>query len=220
MIGEYTAITPSPTTPSTRPSVYADSPTQQARAQDFENQISPLYLNSPWLVGDDWFQYVDEPQNGRTGDGEDDNFGMVNVNDQPYPTMTAAMQFMHSQTAQNRLNPSGTACDSWAEGLTGVTCTATVPPNPPYTSYPLTIVTRTLYQSRAGIPLTTGQVVAAGGAIGTSLTHPNYHFSLSQGALPQGDPSAIVRDAGGESQDGWHVLVHGDGHRRRGRPRI
>jgi agarase len=186
MIGEYAFITPSPATPSTMPGVYLTSPTQQARAQDFENFISPLYLDSPWLVGDDWFQYVDEPQNGRPGDGENDNFGMVNVDDQPYPTMTAAMQFMHSQTAQNRLDPTGTSCDSWASGPGGVTCTATVPAIPPYTSYPLTIVTRTMYQSSEYSPLTTGQVVAAGGDVGTSFKHPSYKFSLSQGTLPKG----------------------------------
>ena len=186
MIGEYAFITPSPTTPSTLPGVYLTSPTQQARAQDFESFISPLYLSSPWLVGDSWFQYVDEPQNGRPGDGENDNFGMVNVNDQPYPTMTAAMQSMHSLTAQNRLNPTGTSCDSWATGPGGVTCTATVPANPPSSSYPLTIVTRTLDQSTEGSPLITGQVVAAGGDVGTSFKHPSYSFSLSQGALPKG----------------------------------
>jgi len=186
MIGEYAFITPSPTTPSTLPGVYLTSPTQQARAQDFESFISPLYLSSPWLVGDSWFQYVDEPQNGRPGDGENDNFGMVNVNDQPYPTMTAAMQSMHSLTAQNRLNPTGTSCDSWATGPGGVTCTATVPANPPSSSYPLTIVTRTLDQSTEGSPLITGQVVAAGGDVGTSFKHPSYRFSLSQGALPKG----------------------------------
>ena len=186
MIGEYAFITPSPTTPSTLPGVYLTSPTQQARAQDFESFISPLYLSSPWLVGDSWFQYVDEPQNGRPGDGENDNFGMVNVNDQPYPTMTAAMQSMHSLTAQNRLNPTGTSCDSWATGPGGVTCTATVPANPPSSSYPLTIVTRTLDQSTEGSPLITGQVVAAGGNVGTSFKRPSYSFSLSQGALPKG----------------------------------
>ncbi len=107
MIGEYAFITPSPTTPSTLPGVYLTSPTQQARAQDFENFISPLYLNSPWLVGDSWFQFVDEPQNGRPGDGENDNFGMVDVNDQPYPTMTAAMQFMHSLDRTEPTQPDG-----------------------------------------------------------------------------------------------------------------
>jgi hypothetical protein len=186
MIGEYAFISPSPTDPSTMPGIYLTSPTQQARAQDFENFASPLYLDSPWLVGDDWFQYVDEPANGRPGDGENDNFGMVNVNDQPYPTMTAAMQFMHSLTAQNRMNPTGTSCDSWATGAGGVTCTATMAAIPPYTSYPLAIVTRTVDRSTEGDPVTTGQIVAAGGDVGTSLKHPSYHFSISQGALPKG----------------------------------
>jgi hypothetical protein len=185
MIGEYAAITPSPTTPSTAPSVYADSLTQQTRALDFEKFISPLYLNSPWLVGDSWFSFVDEPQNGRIPDGENDNFGMVNVVDQPYPTMTAAMQFMHSMTAPNRLAPSGTPCDSWATGSAGVTCTASMPPSTPFSSYPLSVVTYSLPGTQEG-PAYQSQVFAAGGDLGTSLVHPSYKFSLSGGALPKG----------------------------------
>ena len=52
---------------------------------EYENFVAPLYEDTPALVGDDWFQYVDEPGNGRAGDGEDDDFGMIDVNGNPYP---------------------------------------------------------------------------------------------------------------------------------------
>jgi hypothetical protein len=41
----------------------------------------------PYIVGADWFQYFDEPSYGR-GDGENYNFGLVDIHDQPYKPLT------------------------------------------------------------------------------------------------------------------------------------
>jgi len=84
MIGEYAFIAPGPLTPNLHPGIYYVSANQQQRADDYANFVAPLYEDAPWVVGDDWFEYVDEPVNGRPGDNEDDNFGLVNVEDQPY----------------------------------------------------------------------------------------------------------------------------------------
>lgn len=195
MIGEYTEITPSPTTPSTTPSVYLHSPTQQARAQNYENFIAPLYEKAPWLVGDDWFQYVDEPQNGRTGDGENDNFGIVNVDDQPYSLLAADMQFMHTMTAQSRISGSSATCDSWSNQGGIVSCTSTMTNTP---SYPLTIVTTSLQTGQVGKRYNNdvfeNYVYAAGGDPGSSFGKPAYRYSISGGALPSG--LKIVSDSG------------------------
>ena len=40
-------------------------------------------FDAPYIVGQHWFEYVDQPVGGR-GDGEDNNFGLVTVNDEPY----------------------------------------------------------------------------------------------------------------------------------------
>ena len=77
------------------------------------------------MVGDEWFEYVDEPEGGRF-DGENNNFGLVNVEDQPYQPLVDQMAVMHS-IAPDRLVQTGPTCDSWADGTTGVTCTATMP---------------------------------------------------------------------------------------------
>jgi hypothetical protein len=50
----------------------------------------------PTIVGLHWFQYYDHPKGGRS-DGEDYNFGLVDINDRPYEEVTEAFQ---------RLNPS------------------------------------------------------------------------------------------------------------------
>jgi len=52
-----------------------------AAAQQFARQ--------PQVVGLHWFQYYDHPQGGRM-DGEDYNFGLVDVNDRPYEELVAA----------------------------------------------------------------------------------------------------------------------------------
>ncbi|MES2202227.1 MAG: hypothetical protein V4498_08245 [candidate division FCPU426 bacterium] len=45
----------------------------------------------PFMIGMDWFQYSDEPPKGRN-DGEDVNFGIVDIHDKPYERLTAAMR--------------------------------------------------------------------------------------------------------------------------------
>jgi hypothetical protein len=44
----------------------------------------------PELVGAHWFQYYDHPKGGR-GDGEDYDFGLVDINDEPYQHLTSAL---------------------------------------------------------------------------------------------------------------------------------
>jgi hypothetical protein len=44
----------------------------------------------PEMIGMHWFQYYDHPRGGR-GDGEDYDFGLVDINDQPYEQLTAAL---------------------------------------------------------------------------------------------------------------------------------
>jgi hypothetical protein len=62
--------------------------TQRERANGFRNTINAL-LKLPYVVGADWFQFYDEPTHGR-GDGENFNFGLVDIHDQPYEILTAA----------------------------------------------------------------------------------------------------------------------------------
>jgi hypothetical protein len=48
----------------------------------------------PALIGVHWFEWVDEPNTGRT-DGENYNIGVVDVTDRPYPELVEAMQATH-----------------------------------------------------------------------------------------------------------------------------
>jgi hypothetical protein len=48
------------------------------------------FASNPDLIGLQWFQYYDYPQGGRA-DGEDYDFGLVDINDRPYERLVAAL---------------------------------------------------------------------------------------------------------------------------------
>ena len=48
------------------------------------------FARIPAIVGSQWFQYYDQPKGGRA-DGEDYNFGLVDIDDRPYQELTAAL---------------------------------------------------------------------------------------------------------------------------------
>src|SRR5256886_10788262 len=66
--------------------VYPVSATQKERAAGFRTTVEGL-LKLPYVIGADWFQYYDEPQHGRF-DGENFNFGLVDIHDRPYEALT------------------------------------------------------------------------------------------------------------------------------------
>lgn len=173
MVGEYSFIAHTPQTPDTVPGVYDVFANQQDRATAYSDYIAPLYEDSPWVVGDEWFEYVDEPQGGRF-DGENNNFGVVDVENQPYADLVKQMEILHS-IAPDRVDETGPRCDSWAEGADGETCTAEVTP----TTYPVSILTTSLPNASADTAYS-GTVMAIGGK-------PEYKFELLSGSsLPSG----------------------------------
>lgn len=72
---------------------------QRARAEGYRLFTTRL-ARVPYVVGADWFQWADEPPSGRHFDGEDVNFGIVDVDDRAYEHMVRAVR----ETAA-RLNP-------------------------------------------------------------------------------------------------------------------
>jgi len=63
--------------------------TQHERAEAIANTLREL-ARLPYIVGADWFQYYDEPPSGRKKDGEDYNFGLIDIHDRPYSEVTTA----------------------------------------------------------------------------------------------------------------------------------
>ena len=54
------------------------------------------FARIPSVVGAQWFQYYDHPKGGRA-DGEDYDFGLVDIDDRPYERLTAALSEVNRQ---------------------------------------------------------------------------------------------------------------------------
>lgn len=72
--------------------------TQADRARAVRNRVSTL-ASLPYVVGAHWFQYADEPTFGRRDDGEDYNFGLVDIDDRPYEELVEAFAETHARMA-------------------------------------------------------------------------------------------------------------------------
>jgi hypothetical protein len=77
--------------------------TQKKRAEGFGRTMHAL-LQTPYVVGADWFQYYDEATHGRS-DGEDYNFGLVDIHDQPYESLVAAARALDLAAIKSQPQP-------------------------------------------------------------------------------------------------------------------
>ena len=76
--------------PNTWPFIYPTYGTQQDRADAFAEYVRGAVHSYPWIVGYHWFEWVDQPPEGRF-DGEDNNWGLVTEQDEVYQVVTARM---------------------------------------------------------------------------------------------------------------------------------
>lgn len=63
--------------------------TQFERAKYFEEFVEAI-MKQPFIVGYHWFQYFDQPYEGRF-DGENSNYGLVTIRDEPWEFLTQKM---------------------------------------------------------------------------------------------------------------------------------
>ncbi|MBI2889401.1 MAG: beta-agarase [Nitrospirae bacterium] len=71
--------------PNTWPPIYPTLENQIERADRFEAYARRCFA-APYVVGYHWFEYADQPAEGRF-DGENNNWGLVNVADEPYDVL-------------------------------------------------------------------------------------------------------------------------------------
>lgn len=101
--------------PNTWPPLFPTLRTQAQRASAYESYVRAL-LETPYVVGQHWFEHADEPPAGR-GDGEDSNFGLVTLHDDPYPELVAISRTMHDCAYARLLSNGGggsTTTSSWS----------------------------------------------------------------------------------------------------------
>jgi len=92
--------------PNSWPPIYPVLPDQEARAAAYEAFVRRL-LACPWFVGHHWFQWADQPREGRF-DGENNNFGLVSLDDDPYAPLVQRSALL-SRAAYGRLGRAGAA---------------------------------------------------------------------------------------------------------------
>ena len=68
--------------PNSWPPIYPTLATQAERAERLEAYAERAFA-APHVIGYHWFEYTDQPAGGRF-DGEDNNWGLVDINDEPY----------------------------------------------------------------------------------------------------------------------------------------
>ena len=72
----------------TNPPAFVYSRDQAERAAQYRAYMAELY-SRPFVVGAHWFQLMDQPAAGRA-DGQDNNFGLVDIEDRPWRPLTDA----------------------------------------------------------------------------------------------------------------------------------
>lgn len=75
--------------------------TQQDRARAYREYLTDL-LRMPFVVGAHWFEYADEPAEGRF-DGENSNYGLVNIRDEPYEEFLSVVREVNGAAYETHL---------------------------------------------------------------------------------------------------------------------
>jgi hypothetical protein len=120
LVMEYSFRAADAGVPNSFPPVYPTYADQTARTQAATDYLHRLYA-MPWMVGDHWFEYVDEPAGGRF-DTEDSNFGLVSSADVPWTTLVDGLTARHAAEPDRIADPRP-ACWSWGRDARGrVTC--------------------------------------------------------------------------------------------------
>lgn len=65
--------------------------TQEERAKGFEKYVKDI-MSLSFVVGYHWFEYCDQPFEGREPDGENSNYGVVNIKDEVYKILAEKMK--------------------------------------------------------------------------------------------------------------------------------
>jgi hypothetical protein len=74
--------------------------TQKDRAYLFDRYVNAL-VDLPNCIGYHWFEWCDQPKQGRF-DGENSNYGLVNIDDTPWKALVARVQKVNSGLEQRR----------------------------------------------------------------------------------------------------------------------
>lgn len=87
-IGEFSFISSQSNNPNTKGARHnCPEATQTGRGIAYNEYVNKL-MGKKYAIGFHWWQYADEPPLGRWPDGEDCNYGLVDINDNPWTDLT------------------------------------------------------------------------------------------------------------------------------------
>jgi agarase len=106
LIGEFSYRAADSGLPNSLPPFFPTFATQTERAHALGTYLRRV-IARPYLLGAHWFQYMDQPATGRF-DGEDQNFGLVDIHDELWPEVTGRLAAVAPTAAARRvLAPGG-----------------------------------------------------------------------------------------------------------------
>jgi hypothetical protein len=174
----------------------AQVPDQRARADGYRLMTTRL-SRVPYVVGADWFQWMDEPPSGRSSDGEDVNFGIVDIDDRTYPALAAAvgattplLNPLHQQSASD--DDKDVWRDSYADKP--MACV-------PYLTQPI-IINGELSDWPANAKLQGMRIAQTVGLERQSLPNPNVYLGWTNDGLYMG-LEVFDKDIEGAPATGW-----------------
>lgn len=127
MIGEFSFRAADAGLPNTLPPFFPTYPTQTERAQAAGTYLRRV-IARPYLVGAHWFQYMDQPATGRV-DGENQNFGLVDINDDLWTVLTDRIRTVATTAVPRRRLAPGVDGSAATDCLLEWTATAPLLPN-------------------------------------------------------------------------------------------
>jgi agarase len=169
---------------------------QQARADGYRMFTTSL-ARVPYVIGADWFQWSDEPPSGRTLDGEDVNFGMVDVDDRPYELLTSTVrQVASTLNALHAASPTDDEQGVWRESFANKPVMRV-----PYLSKPITLNG----ELSDWMPAAKMQGIRHSQTVGLERSHlplPNVYLAWSEAGLYVG-LEVFDNDILGAPAKGW-----------------
>ncbi len=106
--------------------------TQTQRAENYKKYIAAMYAQ-PMIVGTHWFEFADQSPDGRF-DGENSNYGIVDIYNKPYTVLLEAMAQANKQAFDIHNQSNIPAVDKLPEEATVTFEPGQYPDRPPFIS--------------------------------------------------------------------------------------
>lgn len=100
VVGEYSFTAADSNLPNTVGARAGNPASTQTKRTAMYEAYASLLIPAPYIIGYGWWNFVDEPSTGRWPDGEDSNYGLVSLADDPYSLLTQRMTEIHASMAQ------------------------------------------------------------------------------------------------------------------------